>query len=169
MLQEVRQRAAYGLRPEAHAWVELPDTFHSKLELMARVEAVLRRRRLPLKAAGPRIQRQLFDVESHVFIGKLVVMLQSRDATAPPADWAKTGRTSKDSIGPAGTLGGVLLLVVAASALLISALLLMLLSLVWTMSRSGITGGALAMLIVTGLGLSTPPLVLMTVAAAPGE
>lgn len=29
---------AYGLRPEAHAWVQLPDTFHAKLELMARVE-----------------------------------------------------------------------------------------------------------------------------------
>jgi len=29
---------AYGLRPEAHAWIELPDSFHQKLELMARVE-----------------------------------------------------------------------------------------------------------------------------------
>lgn len=29
---------AYGLRPEAHAWVELPDTFRLRLELMARVE-----------------------------------------------------------------------------------------------------------------------------------
>ena len=29
---------AYGLRPEAHSWVELPDSFHQKLELMARVE-----------------------------------------------------------------------------------------------------------------------------------
>jgi cell division protease FtsH len=24
----------------------------------------------------------------------------------PPADWAKTGRTSKDSVGPAGPIGG---------------------------------------------------------------
>ena len=29
---------AYGLRPEAHSWVTLPDSFHQKLELMARVE-----------------------------------------------------------------------------------------------------------------------------------
>jgi len=29
---------AYGLRPEAHAWVALPDSFHQKLELMSRVE-----------------------------------------------------------------------------------------------------------------------------------
>ncbi len=29
---------AYGLKPEAHAWIELPDTFHVKMELMARVE-----------------------------------------------------------------------------------------------------------------------------------
>lgn len=29
---------AYGLRPEAHAWVVLPETFNSRLELMARVE-----------------------------------------------------------------------------------------------------------------------------------
>ena len=28
----------YGLRPEAHTWVELPDEFQAKLELMARVE-----------------------------------------------------------------------------------------------------------------------------------
>src|SRR5262249_2251892 len=29
---------AYGIRPEAHEWVELPETFHARLELMARVE-----------------------------------------------------------------------------------------------------------------------------------
>jgi protein ImuB len=29
---------AYGLRPEAHQWVTLPDTFHARLELQARVE-----------------------------------------------------------------------------------------------------------------------------------
>ena len=29
---------AYGLRPEAHDWVELPDTFESKMELMSRVD-----------------------------------------------------------------------------------------------------------------------------------
>lgn len=29
---------AYGLRPEAHTWVELPDKFKARLELMARVE-----------------------------------------------------------------------------------------------------------------------------------
>jgi len=28
----------YGLRPEAHSWIQLPDTFHARLELMARVE-----------------------------------------------------------------------------------------------------------------------------------
>ncbi|ABM97382.1 conserved hypothetical protein (plasmid) [Methylibium petroleiphilum PM1] len=29
---------AYGLRPEAHAWVELPEQFRARLELMSRVE-----------------------------------------------------------------------------------------------------------------------------------
>ncbi|KWT98062.1 DNA polymerase-like protein [Variovorax sp. WDL1] len=29
---------AYGLKPEAHAWVQLPDTFAAKLELMSRIE-----------------------------------------------------------------------------------------------------------------------------------
>ena len=47
---------AYGLRPEAHAWVELPETFHQKLELMARVELapamLFGARRLLLQMAG---------------------------------------------------------------------------------------------------------------------
>lgn len=30
---------AYGLRPEVHAWMELPETFRMRHELMARVEA----------------------------------------------------------------------------------------------------------------------------------
>lgn len=29
---------AYGLRPEAHEWMQLPDDFHAKMELMSRVE-----------------------------------------------------------------------------------------------------------------------------------
>ncbi|WP_276809802.1 Y-family DNA polymerase [Castellaniella defragrans] len=29
---------AYGLRPETHRWIALPETFHARLELMARVE-----------------------------------------------------------------------------------------------------------------------------------
>lgn len=29
---------AYGLRPEAHVWVELPETFRARLELMSRVD-----------------------------------------------------------------------------------------------------------------------------------
>ena len=29
---------AYGLRPEAHGWVELPEVFRARLELMSRVE-----------------------------------------------------------------------------------------------------------------------------------
>ena len=47
---------AYGLRPEAHAWIELPDSFHEKLELMARVELapamLFGARRLMLQMAG---------------------------------------------------------------------------------------------------------------------
>ena len=47
---------AYGLRPEAHEWISLPDTFHSKLELMARVELapamLFGARRLMLQMAG---------------------------------------------------------------------------------------------------------------------
>ncbi|WP_177142654.1 DNA polymerase Y family protein [Variovorax sp. YR216] len=30
---------AYGLRPEAHSWVQVPETFKARLELMARVES----------------------------------------------------------------------------------------------------------------------------------
>ncbi len=29
---------AYGLQPEVHAWIELPETFEARLELMSRVE-----------------------------------------------------------------------------------------------------------------------------------
>ncbi len=47
---------AYGLRPEAHEWAELPDTFGQKLELMARIEmapALLHgARRLLVQMAG---------------------------------------------------------------------------------------------------------------------
>lgn len=47
---------AYGLRPEGHTWVELPDEFEAKLELMARVELapalLFGARRLLLLMAG---------------------------------------------------------------------------------------------------------------------
>ena len=47
---------AYGLRPEAHDWVVLPDSFSAKLELMARVEMapalLFGARRLMLLMAG---------------------------------------------------------------------------------------------------------------------
>ncbi len=47
---------AYGLRPEAHRWVELPDTFSARVELMARVELapamLFGARRLLLQMSG---------------------------------------------------------------------------------------------------------------------
>ena len=47
---------AYGLRAEAHTWVELPETFSAKLELMARVELapamLFGARRLMLQMSG---------------------------------------------------------------------------------------------------------------------
>jgi len=47
---------AYGLRPEAHQWAELPDTFHAKIELMSRVELapamLFGARRLMLQMSG---------------------------------------------------------------------------------------------------------------------
>lgn len=47
---------AYGLRPEAHDWVQLPDTFAAKLELMSRVELapalLFGARRLLLQMSG---------------------------------------------------------------------------------------------------------------------
>ncbi len=47
---------AYGLRPEAHSWIGLPDCFHAKLELMARVEMapamLFGARRLMLQMSG---------------------------------------------------------------------------------------------------------------------
>jgi protein ImuB len=47
---------AYGLRAEAHTWVELPETFGAKLELMARVEQaaalLFGARRLLLQMSG---------------------------------------------------------------------------------------------------------------------
>ena len=47
---------AYGLRPEAHRWVELPDTFSARFELMARVEMapamLFGARRLMLQMSG---------------------------------------------------------------------------------------------------------------------
>lgn len=47
---------AYGLQPEIHRWVELPDTFRARLELMARVETapalLFGARRLLLQLGG---------------------------------------------------------------------------------------------------------------------
>ena len=47
---------AYGLRPEAHEWIELPDSFSSKVELMSRVELapamLFGARRLLLQMSG---------------------------------------------------------------------------------------------------------------------
>ncbi len=47
---------AYGLRPETYAWVDLPETFHARLELMSRVETapalLFGARRLLLLMAG---------------------------------------------------------------------------------------------------------------------
>jgi protein ImuB len=47
---------AYGLRPEAHTWVALPETFKAKLELMSRVETapalLFGARRLLLQMCG---------------------------------------------------------------------------------------------------------------------
>lgn len=47
---------AYGQEPEVHRWVELPDTFHVRLELMARVETapvlVIGARRLLVQMCG---------------------------------------------------------------------------------------------------------------------
>ncbi|MGL6112441.1 MAG: Y-family DNA polymerase [Rubrivivax sp.] len=47
---------AYGLRAEAHAWIELPETFGARLELMARVELapalLFGARRLMLQMSG---------------------------------------------------------------------------------------------------------------------
>lgn len=47
---------AYGLKPEAHAWIALPDEFHARFELMARVEVapalLFGARRLMLQMSG---------------------------------------------------------------------------------------------------------------------
>lgn len=47
---------AYGLLPEAHVWVELPDTFEARVELMSRVELapalLFAARRLLLQMCG---------------------------------------------------------------------------------------------------------------------
>lgn len=47
---------AYGLRPAVHAWVQLPEDFHARLELMARVELapalLFGARRLLLQMSG---------------------------------------------------------------------------------------------------------------------
>ncbi len=54
---------AYGLRPEAHAWLALPETFHARLELMSRVETapalLFGARRLLVQMAGWLAARRL--------------------------------------------------------------------------------------------------------------
>ncbi|MDY0105845.1 MAG: DNA polymerase Y family protein [Giesbergeria sp.] len=54
---------AYGLRPETHAWVTLPETFHARLELMSRVETapalLFGARRLLVQMAGWLAARRL--------------------------------------------------------------------------------------------------------------
>jgi len=53
----------YGLRPEVHAWVTLPETFHARLELMSRVETapalLAGARRLLVQMAGWLAARRL--------------------------------------------------------------------------------------------------------------
>ena len=53
----------YGLRPEVHAWVTLPETFHARLELMSRVETapalLFGARRLLVQMAGWLAARRL--------------------------------------------------------------------------------------------------------------
>ena len=54
---------AYGLRPETHAWITLPETFHARLELMSRVETapalLFGARRLLVQMAGWLAARRL--------------------------------------------------------------------------------------------------------------
>lgn len=54
---------AYGLRPEAYEWLVLPETFHARLELMARVETapalLFGARRLLVQMAGWLAARRL--------------------------------------------------------------------------------------------------------------
>lgn len=54
---------AYGLRPEAHAWMTLPESFHARLELMSRVESapalLFGARRLLVQMAGWLAARRL--------------------------------------------------------------------------------------------------------------
>lgn len=54
---------AYGLRPEAYEWITLPETFHARLELMARVETapalLFGARRLLVQMAGWLVARRL--------------------------------------------------------------------------------------------------------------
>jgi protein ImuB len=54
---------AYGLRPEAYAWITLPERFHVRLELMSRVETapalLFAARRLLLQMAGWLVARRL--------------------------------------------------------------------------------------------------------------
>jgi len=54
---------AYGLQPEVHEWLTLPDTFHARLELMSRVETapalLFGARRLLVQMAGWLAARRL--------------------------------------------------------------------------------------------------------------
>src|SRR3990167_70331 len=54
---------AYGLQPEVHAWITLPETFHARLELMSRVETapalLFGARRLLVQMAGWLVARRL--------------------------------------------------------------------------------------------------------------
>lgn len=54
---------AYGLRPQAHAWITLPEVFHARLELMSRVETapalLFGARRLLVQMAGWLVARRL--------------------------------------------------------------------------------------------------------------
>lgn len=54
---------AYGLRPEVHTWITLPETFHARLELLSRVETapalLFGARRLLVQMAGWLAARRL--------------------------------------------------------------------------------------------------------------
>lgn len=86
---------AYGLRPEAHVWVKLPETFKARLELMSRVESA------PVLLFGARrLVVQLCGWLAARHIGTTAFLLRWMHDAMRPRDTSESGEITIRTAAP---------------------------------------------------------------------
>lgn len=86
---------AYGLRPEAHVWVELPETFKARLELMSRVESAP-----ALLFGARRLIAQLCGWLAARHIGTTAFLLRWMHDAMRPRDTSESGEITIRTAAP---------------------------------------------------------------------